>query len=149
MLRLSFWPRWLLGAWCLFLPAAAVSQTASLRCQVFDPSGAVVPQATVTLTGPSGVVKTETTDDRGSSSFTGLPLGLYTVQAAAPKLEQPPVAITLRAGAQALRLELKIAVTQQQTTVQEGGRQCQCQHRIDPQCFRTRSAWPRSGGLGR
>jgi Carboxypeptidase regulatory-like domain len=119
--RLGLVPGWLLGTWLLFLPALAESQTASLRGQVFDPSGAVVPQATITLTGSSGEPKTATADDHGSYLFTALPPGPYTVQATAPKLEQSPVAITLKPGAQTLRLDLKIAVTQQQTTVQEEG----------------------------
>jgi protocatechuate 3,4-dioxygenase beta subunit len=119
--RLGLVPGWLLWTWLLFFPARAESQTASLHGQVFDPSGAVVPQATVTLTGSSGDAKTATTDHHGSYVFMALPPGPYTVQATAPKLEQSPVAITLKPGAQTLRLDLQIAVTQQQTTVQEEG----------------------------
>jgi hypothetical protein len=102
----------------LFLSGVAFAQTASLRGQVFDPSGAVVPKATISLTGPSGLVRTAEASDNGSYSFTALPPGRYTVRAAAPSLEQQPVEITLKPGAQALRLELKVAVNQQQTTVQ-------------------------------
>jgi hypothetical protein len=51
---------------CRFLVLLAVSspahaQTASLRGQVTDQNGAVVPAAKVTLNGPSGPVKTATT----------------------------------------------------------------------------------------
>jgi len=103
----------------LSLCFVASAQTASLRGQVFDQSGAVVPKATVTLTGPSGHAKAAEASDNGSYSFAALPPGRYTVRAAAPNLEQEPVEITLKpGGAQALRLELKVAVNQQQTTVQ-------------------------------
>jgi hypothetical protein len=102
----------------LFLSLVASAQTASLRGQVFDQSGAVVPKAIVTLTGPSGLVKTATSVDNGSYSSTALPPGRYTVHAAVPNLEQQPIEITLKPSAQEPRLELKIAVNQQQTTVQ-------------------------------
>lgn len=98
---------------------AAQAQTASLRGKVFDQSGALVPQATVTITGPEGPPKTTTTANDGSYSFSGLTAGRYRIQAKAPNLEQSPVSITLRQGLQTLRLELKIAVTQQQLTVQD------------------------------
>jgi Carboxypeptidase regulatory-like domain len=100
----------------LSLPTSA--QTAALRGQVFDPSGAVVPKAIVTLTGPSGQVNTAETSSNGTYSFAPLPPGHYTVRASAPSLEQDPVDVNLKPGAQTLRLELKVAVNQQQTTVQ-------------------------------
>jgi hypothetical protein len=98
---------------------AAQAQTASLRGKVFDQSGAVVPRATVTVTGPEGTPKTTTTKDDGSYSFSGLTAGQYTVQAKAPNLEQSPVSIMLGQGLQTLRLELKVAATQQQLTVRD------------------------------
>ena len=102
--------------WCTL---AAQCQIASLRGQVFDESGAVVPKATVTLTGSPGQAKTTTASNDGSYSFSALLPGQYTVQASAPRLEEQPVAITLKKGLQTLRLELKVAVTQQQMTVQD------------------------------
>jgi Carboxypeptidase regulatory-like domain len=120
--RLSMFVKLSRFAWFVvfvsLLPATAFCQTASLRGQVFDQSGAVVAKATVTLAGPSGLAKTLETSGDGFYSFTALPLGHYTVQAAAPSLEQQPVEITLRAGPQTLRLELKVVIAQQQTTVQ-------------------------------
>ncbi len=62
------------------------AQTASLRGQVTDESGAVIPAAKVTLSGPSRVVKTATAGNNGSYSFTGLTPGNYSVQASAPDL---------------------------------------------------------------
>ena len=76
-----------------------------------------MPKAIVTLTGPSGLVKAATSAADGSYSFTALPPGRYTVRAAAPILEQAPVEITVKPGAQTLRIELKVAVNRQQATV--------------------------------
>ena len=38
----------------------------SIRGQVLDPSGAAVPKATVTVTGPNNVVKVAATDNDGN-----------------------------------------------------------------------------------
>ena len=93
-------------------------QSASLKGQVFDPSGASVPGAVVMLTSPSGQVQTTTANNTGSYSFANLPVGDYSVLASAPSLEQQPISVALKTGVQTLRLELKVAVNQQQTTVQ-------------------------------
>ncbi len=99
-------------------PLAA--QTAALRGQVTDESGAVIPGAKVTLNGPSGLVKTTTTASDGSYSFVGLPSGSYTVQASAPDLGLPqPAKVALKTGAQTLNLQLKVASTLQQVTIQD------------------------------
>ena len=95
------------------------AQTASLRGQVLDESGAVVQKATVSLSGQAGQTKTTTTSNSGWYSFTGLQPGQYTVQAGAPKLASQPAAITLTAGVQTLRLELKVIAVQEQVTVRD------------------------------
>jgi len=63
-----------------------MAQTASLHGQVTDESGAIIPGAKVTLTGPSGFVKTTTSANDGSYTFAGVPPGSYTLQASAPDL---------------------------------------------------------------
>ncbi|HEX4170784.1 MAG TPA: carboxypeptidase-like regulatory domain-containing protein, partial [Bryobacteraceae bacterium] len=85
----------------------------------FDESGAVVPKPMVALTGSDGQTNAAPTSNDGSYSFSGLKPGQYTIQASAPKLESQPVPITLKQGSQALRLEFKIAATQQQVTVRD------------------------------
>ncbi len=67
---------------CLVLSSAALMAQApgSLRGQVLDPSGAAIPKATVTATGPNGVVKVAQTGDDGSFTIAGLPPGRYTVR---------------------------------------------------------------------
>jgi hypothetical protein len=67
----------------------ALVQTVSLRGQVTDQSGAVVPLATITLNGPSGLVKTGQAANDGTYAFADLTPGSYTVHASAPDLSLP------------------------------------------------------------
>ena len=106
----------------LALAAPAFPQTAILRGQVTDQSGAVVPAAKVTVTGPNARSKTFIADQKGAYAFTGLEPGAYQVIAAAPQLATAqPVAITLHSGVQTLNLQLIVAATTQEVTVQENG----------------------------
>src|SRR5579863_3960532 len=69
----------------LVMGAALLAQnTGTLKGQVTDQSGAAVPNASVTLTGPNNAVKVAQTDGTGSYSVTGLPAGQYTVRVMAP-----------------------------------------------------------------
>src|SRR5215831_9378587 len=98
----------------------AFAQALSLRGQVTDQNGAVVPKAKVTLDGPSGLVKTGATDDRGGYSFTELPPGDYSLTASAPNLALlEPAKITLKSGVQTLNLQLSVVITEQNVNVQE------------------------------
>src|SRR5689334_11653564 len=84
-----------------------------------DESGAVVPGAKVTLSGPSGSV-TGTAANDGSYSFTALPPGNYTVMASAPELALPePVTLVLKPGVQTRDIELQVASTAQKITIAE------------------------------
>ena len=96
------------------------AQTATLRGQVADESGAVVPGATVSLTGSAAPVRTAIADERGSYSFAGIPPGTYSVLASAPQLTQTQTTnITLKPGSQVLNLTLKVASISEKVTVQE------------------------------
>jgi hypothetical protein len=109
---------WLFLAFVLSSPLLA--QTAILRGIATDESGAVIPGAKVTVSGPSGLVKITTTGTDGSYSVVGLPPGNYTVQAAAPDLGMgQPAKITLSTGTVTLNVVLKVASTVQQVTIQE------------------------------
>jgi hypothetical protein len=104
----------------LLLSSPVLAQTASLRGQVTDESGALVPKAKVSITGPDRSVKTATADDKGSYSFSGLAAGNYSVLGSAPQLATPQAAIvSLKPGSQTLNLQLKIVSTGEQVTVQE------------------------------
>lgn len=86
---------------------------------ITDESGAVIPSAKVTVNGPSRLVKTTTAAVDGSYSFVGLAPGDYAVQASAPELGlAQPAKITLKSGPQTLNLQLKVASTTQQVTVE-------------------------------
>jgi hypothetical protein len=104
----------------LLAACPVVAQTAVLHGQVTDESGAIIPGAKVTLNGPLGLVKTVTSGSDGSYSFAGLQPGNYSVQAAAPDLAMAhPIKAALSGGTQTLNLQLKVASTVQQVTVQE------------------------------
>ncbi len=61
------------------------AQTGSVTGQVFDPAGAVVPNATLTATsGATGLSRTATTTSAGLYNFAALPPSIYTVSVSAP-----------------------------------------------------------------
>src|SRR5262245_3572873 len=102
------------------IPSVSLAQSVSLRGQVTDQNGAVVPKARVTLDGPSGLVKTGATDDRGGYSFTELPPGDYSVKASAANLTLlEPARITLKSGVQTMNLQLSVVMGEQKVNVQE------------------------------
>ena len=112
--------RCILAACFLALPAFA--QTAILRGQVMDESGAVVPGARVVLAGAAGFSRVTTSRGDGSYSFTGLAAGSYTVQASATFLKvREPVTVSLGSGTQTVDLLLNVTVEKQELTVQESG----------------------------
>ena len=82
------------------LPAAAQSiSTAQLNGQVRDPSGAAIPNATVTATDASrGISRTTTADPDGNYQILQLPPGTYSISATAAgfsKLVQNSVALNV------------------------------------------------------
>ena len=98
------------------------AQTATLRGQVTDQSGAVVPGAKITLTGPDGLSQAVAAANDGSYSFTGLSSGSYIVQASAPGLAlRQPARVSATAGVQTLNLVLNVVAEKQQVTVEESG----------------------------
>jgi hypothetical protein len=104
----------------LLLAALASAQNITLRGVVTDQSGAVVPNATVTVKGPGGLERTTMTGEDGVYIVAGLPSGDYTADATAPQLTLPkPEKVSLRAGVQTLNLQLKVAATSVQVTVND------------------------------
>jgi uncharacterized membrane protein YgcG len=91
---------------------------ASLRGHIADPSGALIPGATVTIVTPTGtVVKSATADASGAYAITGLAPGSYIVQSNvegfAPFASQ---AIQLTAG-QMKRVDISMALEVEQQSV--------------------------------
>ena len=109
----------------LIITAVAFAQaTGSLRGQVVDPNGAVVPNATVVATNGKGVEKTVVSNAQGEYTITGLPAGVYTVRTtAATFAPYENTEVTIEAGKRAeLIITLTIEVEQEVVTVGEEGK---------------------------
>src|ERR1700681_2184959 len=63
--------------------SAAQTSSGTLRGRVTDPTGAVIPQASVTATGPTGKKATAVTDNQGAYELKGLSPGTYSVSTTA------------------------------------------------------------------
>jgi hypothetical protein len=113
----------LLAAGCLHAQSAGV-----LRGHVIDPSGASIPRATITATGPEGAVKASESDQGGLYLIPGLPPGEYTVRATATGfgLAEAKVNVT-ESQPFTLDLHLAVALERQEVTVAE-----QAQVALDP-----------------
>jgi hypothetical protein len=103
------------------IPATAgLAQIASLHGTVTDPTGAVIPNATVTLTAASGATQSAISDKSGTYSFPGLPPGAYTLQASAPDLALPePLPVTMAGRSQLINLTLKVRAAKQNINVED------------------------------
>ncbi len=103
----------------LLLPAQrAVSQTGELRGIVFDPSGAAILGAQVTLAGAGVALRGESSAD-GLFDFHGLAPGVYLVSVAAKGfLPQIVSSIVVTAGrVREVKVSLKIAVEPEDVTI--------------------------------
>lgn len=85
--------KWMFGILCLLLVGAMASAqtvTGSIAGTVMDPSGAVVPNAKVTLTDldKNVAVRTVNSGSGGDFSFSGLPVGNYSVTVEAPNFQK-------------------------------------------------------------
>ncbi|HJT71999.1 MAG TPA: carboxypeptidase regulatory-like domain-containing protein [Terriglobales bacterium] len=107
------------------LQAFAQGQTATLNGKVTDQTGAVIPQATVTVTAADGKQSTATTNQEGSFQIQSLAPGTYSVSAGAKgfaTLQKPGVELT--AGQpQTLNLSLEVQVQEEKVNVQSEGTQ--------------------------
>ena len=91
----------------------------SVHGTVLDPSGAAVPNASVTLTGPNAVVKVAQTDSSGTYTISGLTPGMYSARIGAAGfglVERKD--LDLSAGrAMTMDVHLSIATETQEVTV--------------------------------
>jgi hypothetical protein len=101
------------------LPAQSGSGT--LRGKVTDPTGAVIPQATVTATGAKGQKATTVTDNQGAYELKGLSPGTYTITTAAKGFAVSTEQNFAISADQAQRFDiaLEIQVEQEKVEVQE------------------------------
>jgi hypothetical protein len=82
-------PMFFLSLWVVPHAAAQSIATAQLNGTVKDPSGAIVPGATVTATDPSkGLSRSDTTDGGGNYQLLQLPPGTYSISVKATGFEQ-------------------------------------------------------------
>ena len=112
----------------LVLSALGFAQvpTGSVHGQVTDPSGAVVTNAAVTVTGPDGTTHSATTNHGGNFQIGNLAPGKYTVSAAAEgfaTFTQPNVDVA--ASPLEFNIPLDIHVEQQKVEVQDETSQVQ------------------------
>jgi hypothetical protein len=101
------------------LPGQTSSGT--LRGRVTDPTGAVIPQATITATGANGQKTTAVTDNQGAYELKGLSPGNYTVSTVARGFAvstEQNVAISA-AQVQQFDIALEIQVQPEKVEVQE------------------------------
>ena len=105
-----------------FLGALAQS-TGVLRGTVTDPSGAVVQNASVVITGPSGQVLTSTTRKSGAFEIKNLPPGKYSIDASAAgfSINVLPVVEILPGKTVLHDIKFDIAVQQEKINVEESG----------------------------
>jgi Carboxypeptidase regulatory-like domain len=98
---------------------AQTSSTGALTVTVTDPSGAVVPGATVTVSNVAAFSRTQTTETNGSTTFTLLTPGNYQVSISAPKFTTivvPSVSVNV-AETHVLAQKLEVGSIAQQVTV--------------------------------
>ena len=102
-------------------PWRVAAQTSSLHGQVTDPTGAVIPQATVTATGENGQSSHVLTDNQGNYEIKGLTAGSYALNAAAKGFaKSTPQNVTVSTGeAKQVNVSLEIEVKQEKVEVQD------------------------------
>ena len=102
----------------------AIAQAApgALRGQVSDPSGAVIPGATVSAASATGKPTIVQTDGQGNYELRGLAPGKYTVSASAKGFTAFQREVTIAAGqGTSLNISLEILVEQERVNVEEQG----------------------------
>ncbi|HVB35536.1 MAG TPA: carboxypeptidase regulatory-like domain-containing protein [Patescibacteria group bacterium] len=118
--RERIWP--ILGVLLLALGTGRVLRAQGpghLQGNVTDPSGAVVPRATVRVTAqPSGPSRTVRTDSRGHYEISGLAPGSYTVTADAPGFSPYVKTGVVIAGSGTATLDIGLAIAAQSQKVE-------------------------------
>src|SRR5271163_3804859 len=107
---------------CLFAQAAAQapssSSTGSMHGTVSDPTGAVIPNASVSVTSASGQVFSAVSDGAGAYAIHGLPPSTYSVKATASGFAAYESNAVMVAKGSALRLNIALAIQVEQEKVE-------------------------------
>ncbi len=108
---------------CAALPAGAQTAAGRIQGTVTDPTGAVIPSSTVTVTNSTGVSQSTTSSGTGAYEFQGLAPGRYSVSAAAEGFASYTVENLLIVGDKTIiqNIEMQLPVEQQQVTVSDQG----------------------------
>jgi hypothetical protein len=110
-----------IALWLIVFSAKLFSQgpAGTLQGRVLDPSGAVIPQAQVTVTSSAGKVTNTQSDASGSYVIRGLDAGTYTVSATTAGFAAFTASVTLTAGqAKTLNIAMQIQAEQEQVQVE-------------------------------
>jgi len=125
VLKRNLLRKFLLIVLSVLVSVFAQAQTATLSGKVTDQTGAVIPQATVTVTGSGGNHISATTNQEGSFEIQALTPGTYDVAAAAKGFATfQKSGVELIAGQkQTLNLALQVQVQEEKVNVQADGTQ--------------------------
>lgn len=108
----------------LFVSVACAQKqnaTGTLRGQVMDPSGAIIPGASITITG-NGKTMSTTSNGGGNYQFNGVPPGLYTVNTTFEGFTPFELqGVSVPASTKTLDISMSVAVQQQEVHVQAEG----------------------------
>lgn len=120
------WPRWI-SIWCVVLMMgtcgiAYAQQSDVLDGRVIDPSGAVIPGASVLIERlPSGPIHTVQTNGEGRYRITGLAAGRYKITAAATGFQAAVKQATISSSRRIVTLDIHLVIaTQSQQAVVQG-----------------------------
>jgi hypothetical protein len=111
----------------LSLSALAQAPTATISGKVTDQTGAVIPQATVTVSGPGGKHVTGTTDQLGGYQIQSLPAGSYSVGATAKGFANFSKPNVVLAPGQTQTLDVTLQIKAQEEKVNVNGEEGQPQ----------------------
>ncbi len=104
----------------LAFTSMSLGQTIGLTGHVYDQSGALVPEARITITGAEQPSKTVTSGSDGLYSVPGLAPGQYNVTGIAPSLAMPqPLQVLIGSTGQTLDLHLIVIAATSRVEVQE------------------------------
>lgn len=105
----------------MVVPVFAQTSTGSLHGQIFDPTGAVITNATVTLEDRSGHKAEVSSDQTGTYSLKGLKPGSFSLKVSAPGFADSLQKVTIAVEAnQKLDISLRITVQHKEISVESG-----------------------------